>query len=68
MISLVEIGRGVLEKKIFSFHQCVFAFSNYLPLGKGMALNIIKKLESPAPKDALCYVWLELAQWFLRRR
>ena len=26
------------------------------------------KLESPSPKDALCQVWLKLAQWFWRRR
>ena len=25
-------------------------------------------LESPLPKDALCQVWLKLAQWFWRRR
>ena len=25
------------------------------------------KLESPSPKDALCQVWLKLAQWFWRR-
>ena len=28
----------------------------------------INKLESPSPKDALCQVWLKLAQWFWRRR
>ena len=28
----------------------------------------LKKLESPLPKDALCQVWLKLAQWFWRRR
>ena len=26
----------------------------------------LKKLESPSPKDALCQVWLKLAQWFWR--
>ena len=31
-----------------------------------MALHL-KKLESPSPKDALCQIWLKLAQWFLRR-
>ena len=25
-------------------------------------------IESPSPKDALCQVWLKLAQWFWRRR
>ena len=34
---------------------------------KGGALHLIK-LESPSPKDALCQVWLKLAQWFRRRR
>ena len=67
MISLVEIDPVLLEKKkIFKFHQCVFAISNYLPLDKGMALSF-NKLESSAPKYGLCQVWLELAQWFLRR-
>ena len=42
-------------------------FCNYLPLEKGGALHL-NKLESPSPKDALCQVWLNLAQWFWRRR
>ena len=28
----------------------------------------MNKLEPPLPKDALCQVWLKLAQWFWRRR
>ena len=28
----------------------------------------LNKLESSSPKDALCQVWLKLAQWFWRRR
>ena len=28
----------------------------------------LNKLESPSPKDALCQVWLQLAQLFWRRR
>ena len=27
----------------------------------------LNKLESPSPKDALCQVWLKMAQWSLRR-
>ena len=27
----------------------------------------LQKLESPSPKDALCQVWLKLAQWFWLR-
>ena len=41
-------------------------FRNYLHLEKGGALHL-NKLESPSPKDALCQVWLKLAQWFWRR-
>ena len=59
-----EIGPVVLEKKIFKFRQCFFSlFRNYLPLEKGMALNL-KKLESTLPKNALCQVWWKLAQWW----
>ena len=28
----------------------------------------LNPLKSPSPKDALCQVWLKLAQWFWRRR
>ena len=31
-----------------------------------MVLHLIK-LESPSPKDALCQIWLKLAQSFWRR-
>ena len=31
---LVEIGPMVLEKRIFTFHQCIFAISWLSPLGK----------------------------------
>ena len=37
------------------------------PLKKGGALHL-NKIESPSLKDALWKVWLELAQWFWRRR
>ena len=65
--SLVEIDSVVLEKKIFKFCQCIFSIKNYLPWEKGGALHL-NKLESPSPKDALCQVWLKLAQWFWRKR
>ena len=42
-------------------------FCNYLPLEKGRALHL-NKLESPLTNDALCQVWLKLAQWFWRRK
>ena len=47
-----------LAQWIFEFCQCIFAFRNYLPLEKGVALHM-NKLESPSPKDALCQVWLK---------
>ena len=37
------------------------------PLEKDVALHL-NKLESTLPKDALCQVWLKLAQWFWRGR
>ena len=35
MPSLVEIGSVVLEKKIFEFHQCIFAILLLSPRGEG---------------------------------
>ena len=64
----LKLGSVVLEKKFFLILSMFFPyFCNYLPLEKGGALQLIK-LESPLPKDALCQVWLNLAQWFWRRR
>ena len=42
-------------------------FPNYLPFGTGVALHL-NKLEPPSPRDTLCQGWLNLAQWFWRRR
>ena len=54
-------------RRIFLNFANVFSlFRNYLPLEKGRALHL-NKLESPLLKDALCQVWLKLAQWFWRR-
>ena len=66
--SLVEIGHGVLEIKIFRFRQCIFAISILSPLGKGCDPSFKNKLESPSLKDTFCQSWLKLAQWFWRRR
>ena len=64
-VKFVEIGPVILEDKIFKVCQCIFAILLLSPLRKGMALHL-NKLKSPSPKDALCQVWLKLAQWFLR--
>ena len=49
-----------------NFVNLLSLFLNYLPLEKGRAHHL-NKLESPSPKNALCQVWLKLAQWFLSR-
>ena len=54
-------------RRFFNFVNVFLLFGNNLPLEKGGALHL-NKLESPSPKDALCQVWLKLAQWFGRRR
>ena len=51
----------------FNFVNVFSLFRNYLPLENGGALYL-DNLISPSPKDALCQVWLKLAQWFWRRR
>ena len=41
-------------------------FYYYLPLKRFVALNVKEKI--PLHKNALCQVWLKLAQWFWKRR
>ena len=54
-------------RKIFLNFVNVFSlYRNYLPLEKNGALHL-KILKSPSPKDALCLVWLKLAQWFWKK-
>ena len=55
------------RRRFLNFVNVFSRFHNYLPLGKYWALRL-NKLESPSPNDALCQVWLKLAQWFWRRR
>ena len=66
VLSLVEIGPVVLEKIIFKFCYCIFAISLLFPLEKGQGALQLKKLEFFLPKDALCLVWVNLAQWLWR--
>ena len=49
-------------RRFFNFVNVFLLFHNYLPLEKGGAL-LLKNFESPSSKDALCQVWLKLAQW-----
>ena len=62
--SLTETGS--LEEDFSNFNIIFSLFHYYLPLEKAMVLYL-NKLEFPPPKDALCQVWLKLAQWFWRR-
>ena len=67
MPSLVEImAQWFWRRRFYTFINAFSEFPNYLPLEKDKAL-LLNKLESPSPKDALCQVWLKLAQWFWRR-
>ena len=43
-----------------------FVIALISPMEMAMVLHL-DRLESPLPKDALCQVWLKLAQWFWRR-
>ena len=56
-------GSGEEDSKFHHFSL----FGYYLPLEKGMSLHL-NKLEFPSSKDALCQVWLKLAQRFWRRK
>ena len=53
-------------RRFLNFINVFSLFCNYLILEKGGTLYL-NKIESPLPKDALCQVWLKLAQWFWRR-
>ena len=60
-----EIGQMVLEKilKSSSMYFCYFHY--FLSFRKHVTLNL-NKLNFPSPKDALCQIWLKLAQRFRR--
>ena len=51
---------------MFNSSMYFLLFRKYLSLEKGGALHL-NKLEFPSHEDALCQVWLKLAQWFWRR-
>ena len=54
-------------RRCLKFVNVFSLFRNYLPLKKGGALQLYK-LKFPSHKNALCQVWLKLANWFFRRR
>ena len=55
-------------RRFLNFVNVFLLFHNYmyLPLKKDVAHHL-NKLDSPSSKDALCQVWLKIAQWFWRR-
>ena len=69
--SFFEIDQVILENKILFLHFCLcfyryFAFfSSWKRVGPFVWTNLVESFSS---KDALCQVWLKLAQWFLKRR
>ena len=60
--AVVEICPMVLEE-IFKCCQSIFAISLLSPLGK-----VCDPTVEQTWKDALCQVWLKLAQWLWRKR
>ena len=63
----LKLAQWCWRRRLLNFVNVFSQLRNYLPLEKGWALHL-NKLESPSPKNALCQVWLKLAQWFWKRR
>ena len=64
--SLVEIGSVVSEEKIF-FSSTLFLFLAWRPSWVEIGITAHNFGRGPS-KDHSTKVWLQLAQWFLRRR
>ena len=62
----LKLDQWFCRRRFFSF-QLIFTISQLFPPLRRTWL-FIDKLESPPPNDALCQVWLKLAQWFWRKR
>ena len=64
----LKLAQWFWRRRFFFYFVNVFSvFRNYLSLEKGGVLHL-NKLELPSPKDAICQVWLKLAQWFWSKR
>ena len=61
----LKLAQCFWRRGFFNFINVFSLFHIYLPLGKAGVLHL-KTLKSPSPLDALCQVWLKLAQWFWR--
>ena len=62
----LKLAQWFWRRQFLKFWQCIFIISYLSPLGKWD--HHLNKLEYPSPKNALCQVWMKLAQWFWRRR
>ena len=65
MPSVIEIDPVVLVKKTSKCPQCIFATSllHVSPLAKGHGSSFEQSWFT-SPKNASCYVWLKLNEWF----
>ena len=59
----LKLAHWFWSRRFFKFVNVFSLFRNYLPLEINMALHL-RMLKYHSPKDALCQVWLKLAQWF----
>ena len=62
----LKLAQWSWRRSFFNFLNVFSLFRNYLHLEDGRVLHL-NKLESSLTKDALCRVWLKLAQWSRRR-
>jgi hypothetical protein len=65
--NLVEIGSVVSEKIFFKFHPPFFLFLAWRPYWLEVGITG-HNFGMGTSKDHSTKVWLQLAQWFLRRR
>ena len=65
--SLVEIGSVVSEKILFNFHPPFLYFLAWRPSWLEARFTGHNFGRGP-PKDHSAKTWMQLAQWFLRRR
>ena len=63
----LTFDQWLMRRRFLKFVTAFLLFCNNLLLEKGMALHLHQH-KSLSPKDALCQVWLKLAQWFWRIR
>ena len=62
----MKLTKWFYRRRFLDFVKFCLLFQ-YLPLEKDVALHL-SKFKSPLSKDALCWVLLKLAVWFLRTR